>query len=107
MDDFGTGYSSLAYLKKLPISVVKIDRSLVATICADPASASIVQAVVEACRSTGRLTVAEGVETAEQLRLLRALGCDAIQGALTAMPAPIELLRDILAEGRIDLTEHF
>jgi len=107
VDDFGTGYSSLAYLKKLPISVVKIDRSLVATICVDPASASIVQAVVEACRSTGRLTVAEGVETAEQLRLLRALGCDAIQGALTAMPAPIELLRDILAEGRIDLTEHF
>jgi diguanylate cyclase (GGDEF)-like protein/PAS domain S-box-containing protein len=107
VDDFGTGYSSLAYLKKLPISVVKIDRSLVATICADPASASIVQAVLEACRSTGRLTVAEGVETAEQLRLLKALGCDAIQGALTGMPAPIELLRDVLTAGRLDLDEHF
>jgi diguanylate cyclase (GGDEF)-like protein/PAS domain S-box-containing protein len=107
VDDFGTGYSSLAYLKKLPISVVKIDRSLVATITADPASASIVQAVLEACRSTGRLTVAEGVETAEQLRLLKAFGCDAIQGALTGMPAPIELLRDVLTAGRLDLDEHF
>jgi len=106
VDDFGTGYSSLAYLKKLPISIVKIDRSLVATICADPASASIVQAVLEACRSTGRLTVAEGVETAEQLRLLKALGCDAIQGALTGMPAPIELLRDVLTAGRLDLDEY-
>jgi diguanylate cyclase (GGDEF)-like protein len=103
VDDFGTGYSSLAYLKRLPIRVVKIDRSLVATICEDPAGAAVVEAVLDACRSTGRLTVAEGVETVEQLHLLRSLGCDAIQGSLTGMPAPIELLRDVLAAGRVEL----
>lgn len=106
VDDFGTGYSSLAYLKRLPIGVVKIDRSLVATICEDPAAASLVKAVLDACRSTGRLTVGEGVETTEQLNLLRALGIDAIQGALTAMPTPIELLRDVLAAGRMELNRH-
>jgi diguanylate cyclase (GGDEF)-like protein/PAS domain S-box-containing protein len=106
VDDFGTGYSSLAYLKKLPIGVVKIDRSLVAGICEDPAAAAVVKAVLDACRSTGRLTVGEGVETADQLRLLRALGCDAIQGALTGMPAPIELLRDVLAARRVELSQH-
>jgi diguanylate cyclase (GGDEF)-like protein/PAS domain S-box-containing protein len=105
VDDFGTGYSSLAYLKKLPISVVKIDRSLVATLTEDPANSSLIKSVIDACASTGRLTVAEGVETLEQLRLLRSLGCDAIQGALTAMPAPLELLRGFLAAGRIDLDQ--
>jgi diguanylate cyclase (GGDEF)-like protein/PAS domain S-box-containing protein len=96
VDDFGTGYSSLAYLKRLPIGEVKIDRSFIATICDDPADASIVKAVLDACRATGRLTVAEGVETPEQLRLLRVLGCDAIQGALVGMPMPIELLSTMI-----------
>jgi diguanylate cyclase (GGDEF)-like protein/PAS domain S-box-containing protein len=105
VDDFGTGYSSLAYLTRLPIKVVKIDRSLVATICDDPADAFVVKTVLDACASTGRLTVAEGVETLAQLRLLRTLGCDAIQGALTAMPAPLELIRGFLAAGRIELDQ--
>jgi EAL domain-containing protein (putative c-di-GMP-specific phosphodiesterase class I) len=60
--------------------------------------------VLDACRIHGRLTVAEGVETAAQLRLLRTMGCDAIQGALTAMPAPVELLRPALLAGRIELS---
>jgi diguanylate cyclase (GGDEF)-like protein/PAS domain S-box-containing protein len=103
VDDFGTGYSSLAYLKELPIDVVKIDRSFIATICHDPADASIVKAVLDACRATGRLTVAEGVETVEQLALLRTLGCDALQGALVGMPLPTELLAPLLAERRVQL----
>jgi EAL domain-containing protein (putative c-di-GMP-specific phosphodiesterase class I) len=103
VDDFGTGYSSLAYLKQLPIGVVKIDRSFIATICDDPADASIVKAVLDACRATGRLTVAEGVETVEQLALLRTLGCDAIQGALVALPLPLELLAPVLSTGWVEL----
>jgi EAL domain-containing protein (putative c-di-GMP-specific phosphodiesterase class I) len=103
VDDFGTGYSSLAYLKQLPIGVVKIDRSFITTICDDPADASIVKAVLDACRATGRLTVAEGVETVEQLTLLRTLGCDAIQGALVAMPLPLELLAPVLSSGWVEL----
>ncbi len=103
IDDFGTGYSSLAYLKRLPISTIKIDRSFIATINEDPDDASIVKAVLEACRSTGRRSVAEGVETLEQLELLRSFGCDSIQGALTGMPAPLELLEPLIAAGRFDL----
>jgi diguanylate cyclase (GGDEF)-like protein/PAS domain S-box-containing protein len=103
VDDFGTGYSSLAYLKQLPIGVVKIDRSFITTICDDPADASIVKAVLDACRATGRLTVAEGVETVEQLSLLRTLGCDAIQGALVAMPLPLELIAPVVSSGWVEL----
>ncbi|MCU0265720.1 MAG: EAL domain-containing protein [Actinomycetia bacterium] len=103
VDDFGTGYSSLAYLKRLPISVVKIDRSFVRTICEDPADASIVRAVLDACRATGRMSVAEGVETLAQLDLLRDLGCDAVQGRLAAPPAPLAQLRTLLAARRVDL----
>ena len=103
VDDFGTGYSSLAYLKRLPIRAVKIDRSFISTVCDDPAGASIVKAVLDACRATGRGTVAQGVETVEQLVLLRELGCDCIQGALTGMPSPLELLRTVVETGRVDL----
>ncbi len=103
VDDFGTGFSSLAYLKRLPIGVVKIDRSFIRTICDDDADASIVKAVLDACRATGRTSVAEGVETAEQLALLRTLRCDLIQGALVTMPVPIELLSSLLETGRVAL----
>lgn len=105
VDDFGTGYSSLAYLKALPIKVVKLDRSLIATICDDPAGASVVRAVIDACRSTGRLSVAEGVESVDELRLLRTYGCDAIEGALTGMPAPLELLRSVVTSGWIEIDQ--
>ena len=105
VDDFGTGYSSLAYLKALPITVVKLDRSLIATICDDPAGASVVRAAIDACRSTGRLSVAEGVESVAELRLLRTFGCDAIEGALTGMPAPLELLRSVVASGWIEIDQ--
>ncbi len=103
VDDFGTGYSTLSYLKRLPVSGVKVDRSFVGSICDDPADLSIVRAVVEACRATGRQCVAEGVETSGQLRLLRALGVDALQGDLLGAAAPIETFAALLAAGRLDL----
>jgi diguanylate cyclase (GGDEF)-like protein/PAS domain S-box-containing protein len=105
VDDFGTGYSSLAYLKLLPIRSVKIDRTFIATVCDDAADAAIVKAVLDACHATGRTTVAEGVETLDQLRLLRALGCDSVQGALVGMPTPLELLEDLIDVGLVLLPD--
>ena len=89
VDDFGTGYSTLSYLKRLPVSGVKVDRSFVATITDDPVDASIVRAIVDACRATGRTCVAEGVERPSQGRLLRALGVDVLQGDLLGRAAPL------------------
>ncbi len=100
---FGTGQASLSYLKQLPIASVKIDRSFIATVCDDPTDASIVKAVVDACHATSRTTIADGVETVAQLRVLHALGCDAVQGALIGMPSPTELMDDLLLTGRVPL----
>ena len=80
IDDFGTGYSSLSYLKKLPIVCIKIDRSFVIDVCHDNADRAIVAAVTELAHQLGISAVAEGVETAEQLAAVRALGCTLIQG---------------------------
>jgi EAL domain-containing protein (putative c-di-GMP-specific phosphodiesterase class I) len=80
IDDFGTGYSSLSYLKRLPVACIKIDRSFISNICEDPADQAIVAAVSELARRLNVYTVAEGVETAEQLTLVRSLGCTLIQG---------------------------
>ena len=105
VDDFGMGYSTLSYLKRLPVSGVKVDRSFVATITDDPVDASIVRAIVDACRATGRTCVAEGVERPSQGRLLRALGVDALQGDLLGRPAPLATYAQLIADGRLDLDE--
>ena len=93
IDDFGTGYSSMAALAQLPIDVVKIDRSFVTDCATRREAASIVEAVISMAHVLGKVTVAEGVETREQLATLRRLGCDAVQGYLFAKPIPADQLR--------------
>jgi diguanylate cyclase (GGDEF)-like protein len=80
MDDFGTGYSSLAYLQRLPIDVLKIDRSFVTAMMSDPDSVSIVRAVLSLAEALGMSTTAEGIETIELATTLAALGCASGQG---------------------------
>jgi len=79
VDGFGTGYSSLACLKHLPLDTLEIDQTFIAGLDTDPIDAAIVAGALNVSRALGLLTVAEGVETAEQLDAVRALGCDAAQ----------------------------
>jgi EAL domain-containing protein (putative c-di-GMP-specific phosphodiesterase class I) len=82
MDDFGTGYSSLAYLKRFPITTLKIDRSFVIGIPGDDNDCAIAQAIVTMGQKLRQEIVAEGIEKTEQMLFLRALGCDQLQGFL-------------------------
>jgi EAL domain-containing protein (putative c-di-GMP-specific phosphodiesterase class I) len=91
IDDFGTGYSSLAYLKRLPIDVLKIDQSFVRTLTTDPADATITEAIVRLASGLNLSTIAEGVETLEQLLLLGSYGCSRMQGFLFGKPVPAEM----------------
>jgi EAL domain-containing protein (putative c-di-GMP-specific phosphodiesterase class I) len=86
IDDFGTGYSSLAYLQRLPVYAVKIDRSFIRDMSADSSSRAIIEATVDVAHRLGLKVVAEGVETEQAYNELRAIGCDAAQGYLIARP---------------------
>ncbi|MGO4572139.1 putative bifunctional diguanylate cyclase/phosphodiesterase [Microvirga sp. 2TAF3] len=86
LDDFGTGYASLIHLKQFPVDDIKIDRSFVKDLETDPDNAAIVLAVIELGMSLGMDVIAEGVETAEQVRFLRAKGCNQVQGNFYAIP---------------------
>jgi diguanylate cyclase (GGDEF)-like protein len=90
IDDFGTGYSSLAYLRALPIDKIKIDRSFITEFSTNDSDLTIVKSMIKLSHGLGKRVLAEGVETLEQLDLLRQLGCDAVQGYFINPPLPEE-----------------
>ncbi|MDH0732279.1 EAL domain-containing protein [Pseudomonas sichuanensis] len=96
IDDFGTGYSSLAYLKRLPLDVLKIDRSFVQEVPGNQKDREIVQAIIMMAHTLHLEVVTEGVETPEQREFLAAHGCDYLQGYLLSRPVPLAELRPVL-----------
>jgi EAL domain-containing protein (putative c-di-GMP-specific phosphodiesterase class I) len=96
LDDFGKGSSSLAYLARMPVDVLKMDREFVADIEGDARSAALVRTVVDMGRRLGMDVVAEGVETPGQLAELVSLGCDLLQGYLIGRPVPIDRLPAVI-----------
>lgn len=99
VDDFGTGYSSLAVLHSFPIDVLKIDRSFVSRIGAEPNGMPIVSATINLAHNLGMQATAEGIETEQQLATLRALGCDRGQGYLFSPPVPPEQIAAMMLAG--------
>lgn len=102
IDDFGTGYSSLAYLRDLPVSELKIDRSFVTGIEDDPVNRGLVRAMVDMAATLGLSTVAEGVETDSGLAMLRSIGVDAVQGFATGRPVMLDALASTLRSTQSD-----
>jgi EAL domain-containing protein (putative c-di-GMP-specific phosphodiesterase class I) len=100
IDDFGTGYSSLAYLKRLPVDVIKIDRSFIQDMTLDANDAAIVAAIAAMGRSLGLTVVAEGVEDEDQRGMLEGLGCQIMQGYLFGKAVPGEEIAARLAHER-------
>ncbi len=98
IDDFGTGYSSLSYLKRFPVDTLKVDKSFVDGLGKDAESTAIVGAVISLAKSLGMRVTAEGIETAEQLAQLRALGCDQGQGYFFSRPLPPDQAEALLAK---------
>ena len=99
IDDFGTGYSSLSYLKRFPCDEVKLDRTFIADLARDPVDRAIVRAVVTMAHALGHRVTPEGVETVEQLSILRSIGCDWAQGYYWSRPLPAAELDHMLLPG--------
>jgi EAL domain-containing protein (putative c-di-GMP-specific phosphodiesterase class I) len=96
LDDFGTGYSSLGYLQRFRLDYLKIDRSFVDGLGRNEEQTAIVDAIVKMATALGLDVIAEGVETGEQVEILRGLGCDLVQGFLFARPEPALRAREML-----------
>ena len=98
IDDFGTGYSSLAYLHKMPVDVLKIDRSFVAYMTESDKHEAIVRTIITLAESLKLQVVAEGIETPDQLAMLRELGCSMGQGFLFAKPCPADAATQLITK---------
>ncbi len=98
IDDFGTGHSSLAYLKKFPAHMLKVDRSFIKDMTVDSDDAAIAQAIVAMAHSLKMHAIAEGVETVEQLELIRGFGCDEVQGFFFSKPLPEDEFEKFMIE---------
>jgi diguanylate cyclase (GGDEF)-like protein/PAS domain S-box-containing protein len=100
LDDFGTGYSSLSYVRRLPVSKLKIDQSFIHNLPTSRSDRSIVEGIVQLCHKLQLQVIAEGVETAEQIGILREMGCDAVQGQFFSAPLPAAAFEAQFLEGR-------
>ena len=100
LDDFGTGYSSLSHLQQLPIEFLKIDQSFVRRLGVDDDALAIVKTIIALAHQLGRQVIAEGVETAEHLTILRSLGCEYGQGYFLAKPLAPEDVFSLLSSAR-------
>jgi EAL domain-containing protein (putative c-di-GMP-specific phosphodiesterase class I) len=106
IDDFGTGYSSLAYLKRFPIDTIKVDRSFIRDIPADSGDKKITRAIIAMAHSLRLKVVAEGVETADQLKFLQSQRCDAVQGYFLHRPLPEAEVAGVLELNRLQHPAH-
>jgi len=100
IDDFGTACSGLAYLKSFPLDILKIDRSFLANVNADPNDAAIVASIISLAHKLRLKVIAEGVETGEQLAYLRQLGCDQMQGYYFNKPVAFDGIAALMRLGR-------
>ncbi|MGN1411296.1 MAG: EAL domain-containing protein [Oscillospiraceae bacterium] len=98
MDDFGTGYSSLSYIKILPVTLIKLDRSFIIDLETDEVARLIVSAIIDIAKCKNIETIAEGMETPEQVQILKDAGCDFAQGYLYGKPMPPEKLQEFMEE---------
>jgi len=99
VDDFGTGYSSLSYLRQFPIDVLKIDQSFISQIPGEPNDSAIVRAIIDMGKNLKHRVIAEGIETQEQLALLRAWNCEEGQGYFFSRPVPAARFARLLQTG--------
>jgi EAL domain-containing protein (putative c-di-GMP-specific phosphodiesterase class I) len=107
VDDFGTGYSSLRYLRRFDTSIVKIDREFVQAVADEPRTCALVASVLDMARSLDLNSVAEGIETLDQLQVLRALGCRVAQGYLFDRPMRADAFGALLVgRHRYPMGEH-
>src|SRR5262249_41447518 len=99
VENCGAGWSSLAYLRHIPAQVINIDRHWMRDVTADPTTAGLINSVVSIARALDKKILAEGVETAEQLAVLRANGCHQMQGFLFSRPLPPDDVTEFLRQG--------